>query len=455
MEKLALKKTPSKVENLYLNMTDDKRWFVNYILVFADGSRTKARKETGLKHYKIGLQKESNFEKRFALGEKIKKLILADVARGIDPLTREDDLKKVFEREHKEAQKKENEKVSFDTALNMLKHDKGWINPSQQKEATAESVPTMLENNFKTFLLDIDKADDIRKVTRIDIKNFIEKHFNMPVGSKGRWSSTTCQTAKNRVAMLFNCLLERDLIEINPTKDVKIKSDAEKIEQDEDDENEDLYEPWTDKEMQLWFDGFKNGVEFPVRLNERIQKVVELTSYLIHYCFIRKREILRLKMSMIDFDNERFILPTKITKSARKLKANESIMVDIPTPALNALKKYVAFIFPDGYEKDDFLLWKFKPQNPYKYVTLNTQFDNVREVYKAHYPTMYKINNHYAMKHTGAIKLFNVLVKLRKSPMEIQNKIKDQCRHKTFTQTETYLRRLKLTFEENREKIEF
>ncbi|WP_421944354.1 hypothetical protein [Pedobacter sp.] len=455
MEKLASQKRPSKVENLYLNMTDDKRWFVNYKVVFNDGTKSKARKETGLAHYNIALQKELNFEKRKALGEKLMKLILADVAMGVDPQNRESDLKEIFQKEHLEAQKIEDEKISFDIALEYLKRDKGWINPSQQKQATAESVPTMLENNFKTFLITIGKADDLRTVTRLDIKNFIEKHFNMPLGSVGRWSSTTCQTAKGRVGMLFNSLLERDLIEVNPTKDVKIKHDSEKIEQDENDENEDLYEPWTNDEVSTWFEGFKNGVEFPVRITKNIQKVVEVTSYLIHYCFIRKREILRLKMSMIDFDNERFILPTKITKSARKLKANESIFIDIPTPALNALKEYVEFIFPNGFEKDDFLIWKFQSKNPYKYVTLNTQFDNVREVFKAKYPKMYNITNHYALKHTGAIKLFNVLSKMRKTPMEIQNKIKDQCRHATFSQTETYLRRLKLTFDEHREKIEF
>jgi|GEM_PF-2474321 len=455
MEKSVRIKKPAKVENLYLNTTDKRRWFVNYKLVYTDGTKSKARKETGLAHYDIALQKEQDFQKRTELGERLMKFIKKDVARGIDPQNRKEDLKEILIAERNEAKKADDEKISFDKALDMLKRDKGWINPSQAKEATAESVPTMLENNFKTFLSDIGKADDIRFVTRIDIKNFIEKHFNMAVGSKGRWSSSTCQTAKGRVGMLFNSLIERDLIEINPTKDVKIKMDSEKIEQDEDDENEDLHEPWTNEEVSTWFDGLNGALEFPIRMTQRMLKIVELTSYLIHYSFIRKREILRLKMGMIDFENERLILPTKITKSARKLKAKQHLMIDIPIPALKALKAYVEFIFPDGYEKDDFLVWKFQPKNPYKYVTLNSNFDKVREVFKAAYPTMYNITNHYALKHTGAIKLFKVLSKMRKTPTEIQLKMQEHLRHASFPQTEIYLRKLKLQFADTREKIEF
>jgi len=160
---------------------------------------------------------------------------------------------------------------------------------------------------------------------------------------------------------------------------------------------------------------------------------------------------------MIDFENELITIPASITKSARKYSPKTLINLDMPDTLVVALKYWMAYKFPDGFEADDYLFPSKKrgSKRQYDYFTFSALFRLVRSEMMVKNPKLFINKNQYALKHTGVIKLFNALSKSHKTPQEIQNIVRNQCRHSSFLQTETYLRKLSLNLDTKREKINF
>ena len=434
-------------EKLHLNTTNSEKWYVGYTLVFPDGT-TDRRREHGKKNYDISLTKEKDLGKRERLGNKLKGLVLYDLERGVDPNKRNEILENKLRKQKEQEKEEDDKKISIDSAIQMCKEAKGWINAVEGKDRTATTVPMFFTNQLKPYFESINKADDIRHVTRTDIKKFIELHFNPSADSNYKeWSASSCTIYRGWIGILFGVLLDKELITINPVEKIKIKSDSEKIiSSDEDDI--DRFEPWLDKEIEIWFADLKGGTA--------LDRLMYVTSHLFHYAFIRKTEMLRLRCWMIDFDNERLTLPPKITKSARKYSSKNLINVDMPDALMIALKEWIEFKFPDGYSDDDYLIgMDNSPLVSYSYAAMTSHYVRMRKKFQLKYKGLFIDKNQYALKHSGVQKLFRTLSKHHKTPVEIQTIIKNQCRHSSFTQTETYLRRLKLEFEGSREKVNF
>jgi len=268
-----------------INTTNPNKWYIGYHIFFEDGTKER-RREHGLKNYKISLTKEKDLEQRMKLAKRILRLVEDDLSNDIDPNKRNEELDKRNLAKIQAQQKEFDSRISFDNALAMVKREKGWVNPAEGKEHTANIVPTNLISSFKPFLERIGKVDDIRKVTRVDVKNYIEERFN-PIVGKG-WSSASCSAAKARVSILFSVLLDKDLIEHNPTVGIKIKKDNEKI-RPLDIDDTDRFEPWTAEETLHWFE------DLAVSETE-IEKLMYVSSALLYYAFIRKSELLRLSV---------------------------------------------------------------------------------------------------------------------------------------------------------------
>ncbi|KLT66479.1 site-specific integrase [Pedobacter sp. BMA] len=443
--------TALNYKKLSINTADNNKWYVSYYLL-TEAGKLERRKEYGLKNYKISLQKEPDLERRMELATTLLNLVKRDLESGVDPKLSLENRKATQRIKLAAWQQEIDDRIKFDDAITMLKEDKGWIDPSEGKEAAARAIPTMLRTSFKPYLVEIGKDDDIRKVTRIDIKNFIERHFNASKGGDiARWSASTCSAAKARIAILFNMLIDKDLIENNPTIGVKIKSDSEKIEQD-DDGDFDRFEPWSEFEFNTWFDVLKDS-------ENAIDKAIYTSSAIIYYGFIRKSELLRLKCWMVDFTEgrERFTIPPKLTKSAKKYTNKNLINVDIPDALVAILKKWMKYKFPNGFTKDDYLITNnIDTTIPYNYATFTLHFVDTRERFKTDYDGAYVDKNMYALKHSGVIKLYHTLMQSGLPINEVQEALQNHCRHSDFSQTVTYLRgKLKLDFGNTRKKINF
>ncbi|MFA4868077.1 MAG: site-specific integrase [Pedobacter sp.] len=430
-------------ENLKMYHPEGGVWYVGYSLVLEDGTKVR-RKERGKKQYKISLAKVDNEKDRKGKLKLLFDSVEYDLRNGIDPANSDYERKK---REWEALKKAEASKISIDKAIQIIKENRGWVNPTYGNKTTAVLLLAFYNHTFKRFLIEIKKDDNVLSVTKKDLNDWIEKEFNPTEGKKG-WSALTCKLNLSRVSILFKTLIQRDYLDFNPCSNIILKKDSEKIVPIKKTE---IYESWTQQEINIWFaELFESG--------SKADRILHVCSAIIYYTFIRRSEMLRLKIWMIEFPNQRFTLPPHITKSARRYENDNLIHVDIPKSLIEILKEWLSFAYPNGYNDDDFLIPKNNnPKLSYSYRYLCNSFDSIKgqliEKYKG--DNLFVGKNFYALKHTGVQKLFNTLVNTNWMPMQIQAYIMQQCRHATFSQTEVYLRKLKLEFKVERKIVDF
>lgn len=434
--------------NPAINVNNPDKIFISYTITFeeeVEGKLIHYRKEYGLRSYKISLAKIKDYDQRLATAKQLRRLVLRDLENGIDPKYRNETVDKIKEEKIKEAKKIVDAKVSFTDAVEMTKRAKGWINAVEGKDTSATSILSLYNNDFKRYIHSIDKQDDIRSMSKNEIKQYLEQHFNPVIKGDKEWSSSTCRTSLGWISILFTTLLEAEHIQINPCTGIKIKSDSEKIHSVDKDEHKDRFERWTDEELEILFN----------ETDSQDLLFWKAVSSVVFYSFIRKAELLRLKVWMVDFKNERFTIPPSKTKSAKKYKTKDKVMVDMPDALVDVLRKWIIYKYPTGFTNDDYLFPSSKhrtvalPKN-----TINSDYRVLRIKLQDKYPGLFD-KNIYALKHSGVTRLFNTLKKSDNTPMEIMEIIKNHCRHSSFNQTETYLRSLQLDVNATRKKVNF
>ncbi len=449
-----------KYKGLKITNTNHNKWYVYYVLVTPDGKGEK-RKEEG-KTYQISLNTQElkeNPKLRNTNAIKLLRLVEADLESGVDPKFHNEIVDQRNRLKLIEAQKKEDAKISIDEGIEILRSEKGWINPHPIKQHASNVIPTFLKNSFKKYLIQIKKDDDLRKVNRMDIVNYIEENFNRSADVKkstnrGRWkekgwSASTCIIQRTRISLLFNTLINLGLVEENPTTNVKVKKDSEKKEKAENDIDD--LEAWSQDERRIWFDELSKSTDL-------IDVTFLASSALIYYAFIRKSELLRIKVGNIDFQNEVIRLKGDLTKSARKYKKNETILIEMNDELLAILKRYIDLKFPNGHSVNDYLFFQYTSDLAYNYGTYTKHYEKIRARFEGKYlqRRLFANKNQYALKHTGAIALYHYLEKTDKSPAEIQRIIQNHCRHSDWGETERYLRdKCKITIKEKKEKFSF
>lgn len=444
-------------KSLQISTSDPKKWYIYYVLILDDGS-TEKRKEFG-KIYQISLNKIKDHKERLQKATLLMGLVQKDLEQGIDPKYRMVAIDNRNKQKLEEARKIEDAKISIDEGIELLRREKGWINPDSTKKHAANVISTFLKNSFKTYLIKIGKDDDLRKVKRMDIVNFIEENFNRDTvitkNNKGNnikktgWSSSTSGINKTRISLLFSTLINLGLVEENPTNGVKIKSDAEKLDKSEVNDI-DVHEAWTVEESAEFFKILKES-------KDKIEQIFFVSGACLFYAAVRKSELLRLKLSHFDFTNNLILMPSKITKSARKYKKNEIIHIDITPKFKSIVEPYIRSMYSKGFDKEDYLFFQEDSKKEYNYATYNKHWEKLRErLIDLTGGKYFEGKSQYALKHTGTIALYNALVNAGKTPAELQRIIQKHCRHSDWSQTEEYLRdKCKIVIQQNREIIDF
>jgi integrase len=252
------------------------------------------------------------------------------------------------------------------------------------------------KNIVKQFGVFLEK----RKLERITIEEFSFSHaIDYLDWSQATYKlqNRTLNYRRMHMKALFNELIYRDYIEVNPFNKTKHLAETET--------SINAYAP----ESLALIRSHLRAYDFDLFI----------IAFLVFYCFIRPAEIVRLRIKDIDLKNHKIILPGKTTKNKK------SEMVEIPDPLqkeleLMDLKKYPSEFYIFGRK----LARSKQPTAPTRIAGAWAQW--TKEV---------KIDNFgiYALKHTGAGMAVEAGINVRDLQL--------QLRHHSLEMTQEYLDR--------------
>lgn len=141
----------------------------------------------------------------------------------------------------------------------------------------------------------------------------------------------------------------------------------------------------------------------------------------IYYSYMRPVEIRRLKVSDLDFENNKIHVRAAIAKN------NQSVSIEMPEPLKDIMLSYIE----DGSVIDDFVFasGNCPGQKPISKNVLGSRFLNMRKLLR--FEDKFTL---YSWKHTGVVFAY-------KNGVDIKA-IQQQCRHSSIEQTDTYLKSL-------------
>lgn len=272
---------------------------------------------------------------------------------------------------------------------------------------TKEKVNAKSYENYVSKLRTFNAWLKLNKLDRVHIKNITRQHiidFTIYLSSTTGLglSRLTIKKYIQIVNMYFNFELDRGVIPFNPV--VRIPTVGKIV----------------------------DCASVPLQMNDRIKLKAAvstadpqlwLASQIQYYCAIRPGTELRLlKISYIDFDNSQFRIPNVDAKN------NTTEIVKIPDLLLNEMKRQGLDLFQD---KSLYIFGKFGRPGlvPLGKNTLSNRFNRFREQLG-----ISEDKKFYSWKHTGAIQLLQNGAK----PYDIQGHL----RHKSFTTTEVYLKKM-------------
>ncbi len=413
---------PSKA-TVYKN---GKKWYIRYTMKFPD--KTEYRKEFG-KDY--GFNPPINKLTDVALKEQqinvLQALVQKDLDNGIDPVSRSAKVQAVILEKANAAKA-----YKYDEAVEDYLNYKGYINAVDNKSLSAVNLKSFFRTSFRREIERIGKLDDIRTITKKDIEGIIERHFN-PADDKVReWSSTTSRGRLDWMGSLFSyCVQEKDLA-VSPIKGIKIKKDNQKKRYIAP-KKEVLarFQVFTETEVNTLFNHLESN---DLKYNAILKT--------IYYAYIRRSEIFRLRLWMVDLENNKFQIPSNISKNGRHAKSYKISEVIIPAELSQALKLWIDSYFSNTDDPDDFLFPKsgFKDIQ-HSFGIFHYTFNKIVEGLQVENPSLFIGKKPYGLKHTGITRFIQKNRGNTKiSPSQLFDYIKKQCRHASFTETEKYLR---------------
>jgi len=268
-----------------------------------------------------------------------------------------------------------------------------------------EKVNHKSYENYVSKLRTFNSWLKLNKLDRLHIKNINRQHiisFSIYLSSDLGLSRLTIKKYIQITAMYFNFELDRGTIASNPV--IRIPTVGKIV----------------------------DCASVPLQMDDRIKLKTAvstadpqlwLASQIQYYCAIRPGTELRLlKISYIDFDNSQFRIPNVDAKN------NMTEIVKIPDLLLNEMKRQNLDSFQD---KSLYIFGKFGRPGlvPLGKNTLRNRFNRFREELG-----ISEDKKFYSWKHTGAIQLLQNGAK----PYDVQGHL----RHKSFTTTEVYLKKL-------------
>lgn len=167
----------------------------------------------------------------------------------------------------------------------------------------------------------------ITEVKRVHIKTIMEK-----AQEQRNWSNNAYNKHLNQLKAVLSELIQYDIIEVNPAHNIKNLRVEESI----------AHIPATDEQMKLIKkELLHNHYNFYIYI------------LIIYNLGIRPTEILSIKLSMIDMDNDLIVLPPNITKGRKKYRT---------LPITSQLKQFLESLNFNSLPKDYYLFGSFRQQ---------------------------------------------------------------------------------------------
>lgn len=232
-----------------------------------------------------------------------------------------------------------------------------------------------------------------------DFKKKSAAHYLDHIATKNI-ANVTQNKIRNYLSAVFNQLIEKDIIEVNPWFGFKSKKEAQtKI------------DIWNESDLQRFFEYVKNN-----------DQDFYLASLFLFHGFVRPIELCRMKAKHIDL-NKRIAWI-----DVRKGKKIRDVQCSLSKPLVKLLTKRIKSMKPDDYVFSKTLGPGPTNITPRRF---KSRLDEIKE--KLTFERREAV--FYELKHTG------VSIAAAKGIPMIN--IRNQCRHTSITTTEKYLRSLK------------
>lgn len=322
----------------------------------------------------------------------------------------------------------EAKKFSFDEVITFVYNAKEYNKPRPNQKNSGETLLRFWNNQFRPYVEKIGKLDDIREINIDDIENFLNGKCSDRIDDQGKlikgWSGITSNVRLGWIGIIFSALKKKRLISVNPCTGIERKSNirisaGKKVIR---------FEVFSRNETKILFEHL-----------EQVDPALLAVSQILFYAFIRESELLRLKLWMIDFDNNRIIIPPDISKNGRKVKVTE--YVKIPEKLKVTLKMHMEICFGGDLNQDYYLFPRQSSFKAEKSVThLSSNFAKVLSQLQKKHSGMFTGKTLYALKHTGnTIFLQDNLFSKKKTSLQILMYLKKQNRHSDLSMTQRYI----------------
>jgi integrase len=397
-------------EKLKLNQKNDKKWYFTYTIKFFDGTTRYDKVYGG--EYDIRMNDFTTSKERDEKVEKLKKELIKDLDKGIDPKNR---VAKKIEQIQDEAEKAKG--VTYQEAFDFMVKHHNWINPNPSSVLTAHTNKIFFNAAFRKFVESIGKDDDITKVTTEDIADWILRKNRAK-----EWDITTCTTTIGKISYIFSPLVELKKIAVSPTQGVNVRKKLKALPKKD---KKNRFEIWKDSEVEEFISVGQSDKKYALDF------IIGFTCY---HAFIRRSEMLRLTLGMVNLEMKRFEIPSDITKSARIYDSVKIIYLPIKPELVEALSKYIKQRFDNDLNPDYYLFPSIR-KNDVEYDYYQYDKDYKKRLGAA-------LNNdkaNYSLKHTGVTKYYYEQSAKGVSISAIINKLKVKCRHQNALQTLDYL----------------
>jgi integrase len=375
-----------KLPKLYSANGDvSKRWYIEFYFLYP-GSIDQYKR---FKEY-LDINRIHNLSEKIKYGNNVVKYIKNALENGFNPFT-----------DRKDAEPKMQRSKGIIWQITFIRECLNMHASKSQKATYTEMYNRLslwIEENYHHDL-------EVNDITIDKVKEF--KKWALYTKDL---SSKTVNNTLAHLGIFWDLALDKKMVTSNPWRLVPKSKTKDKPVNIKD---KIRFEPITDKEMKKIFPGLKKVGEQPF---------INFLSF-VYYAWARPIEILRLKISDIEFERDLIRFRKTETKNA---KANYVQIVPPLMDILNQmdLKKYPTshYIFSTGYEPGTIQLNKNRPSEKWRSL--------VRDGLKIN-------KDLYALKHTGNIEyLLNNKENLNLKWQQTQN------RHSSAVMTEQYNRQL-------------
>lgn len=414
------------------NGNDVEKWFIRYKLKFHDNppeyykdkSLTQYRREFG-KSYNLSLtglkkKRDKEFQAELLLAR-----VQDDLDKGIDPEYREYALLKLKQKNAIEAKA-----YQYDKLVELFMVENMYINPIPKKEISARAYKSFFNNQLRNFLDSIDKLNDIRLITTEDIETYLELgrlgKFAIPGVSKSSgqprtnkpWNSTTTNIKRGWISALFSIAIKKRLLITNPVSIIsKRRVEPRK---------EARFQIYTRREIELIF----TYLEVNNLMLDAICKI-------LYYAFIRRSELFRIRLKMIDLNKNLITITPDVAKGQRD---GYSRTVKIYPKLAESLKKWIDYRFKDDINDEYFLFPNRKdPLKQFKYASFHRMFNSELIVLQTMNREHFKIKSEfYALRHTSVTFFIEDNFNSNNS-LKVLTHLMKQLRHEEFSTTQKYI----------------